>query len=327
MRRNKRSFTLLHASSRKRLTRLVLRGTGIFNVHSWVDHHCGAARVAVAGFSGDVVLLFRFAGDAMVAGNERCAVLAAHAAPVVCTRGRGSFLASSSFDGSVRLWAADAAVAAATEAAEAAVEAGRACTQHVHTKCVAVLRDAQPLQGHEASIACVSLPAAAPSRLVRGGNDGLLKVWDLETQKPVSEFAGHRGWIWSLECPGDAGAPGGGDVFVTGSVDSDVRYWDVRAPPSSACTALLPLPGAGPVAGLAVRPGGRHLVTGSFEDHAVRLFDARVLSRGLLGGAATPLLGMLHAHSDRVTRLCVTDAAIASGSFDATVRLWRFDEL
>jgi len=233
-------------------------------------------------------------------------------------------LASCSFDGTVRLWQASAACDAAAEAAAAALQSGSRVRTHLCPTPLAVLRDGpeaeMALLGHEASISCVSLPRGDERRLVRGGNDGLLKLWDLVTLKPVLSLAGHERWLWSLECLGDAGGDGSPDVFASGSVDGTVKLWDVRAPPPAACVATLELENAGPVAGLAVRPGGRHLATGTFDDAAVRLFDLR-------GAGGGRLLGVMHGHVDRVTRLCATDALLASASFDSTVRVWRFDHL
>ena len=278
---------------------------GCFNVHAWSDQGCGF--VAAAGFSGDISLM-SLGTDGAPASATRV-VLAAHAAPVVSVRARGDLLASCSFDGSVRLWRVSDAVAQKDK-------------QRLHTTPLSVLSDVPATpeavqHPHEFSVAAVCLPPGSESRLARGGNDGLLKVWDLTSQKVVQALAGHTGWIWCLESCGDAG----GNVLLSGATDSTVRCWDLRVPGSSVVT----LREAGPVAGLAVRPqvGEQRFATGSF-DGSVRLFDLRM--RPVLAPhqmQEVPLVG----HQDRVTRVAATDAFVVSASFDTTLRVWRFDDL
>jgi len=62
---------------------LDLGSGGLFHVHAWREAEAGPGRVAAAGFNGYITLLFGFSADAMEVGNERCCVLASHAAPVV----------------------------------------------------------------------------------------------------------------------------------------------------------------------------------------------------------------------------------------------------
>jgi WD40 repeat protein len=88
------------------------------------------------------------------------------------------------------------------------------------------------------------------------------------------------------------------------------------------------IPGAGPVAGLTIRPGGRHFATGTFEDTALRIFDLRKVVGEERSDGDSPLLGTaLRRHTDRVTRICATDAAVVSASFDGSVRIWSFDDI
>ncbi len=269
-------------------------------------------------------------------------LLAGHAAPVVSARSRGATLATCSFDGTVRIWCVAAAAAAAEEAAAAAAEAradGRAVpssdTPHVPSRRAAapppvfatpraVLNDVPmdaALGPHEYSVAAVCMPPGAPGRAVRGGNDALVKTWDIERGVVTAAFAGHTGWIWCLE-PADVA----GNLVMTGATDSTLRGWDLRAPDGGNALRPEPLRNAGPISGLAVRPTESRVVAGAF-DGLVRLFDLRMMVSGDDGGdGGSRAMGPpLRGHADRVSRVAATDAFAVSASFDGTLRAWQFD--
>ena len=299
---------------------------GIFSIATWTTG-AGEARVAVTAFDGDVSVA-GWGADGRL-DQSSAVTLAGHHAPVVSSHARGRMLATCSFDGSIRLWDADAAWAARVAASETGAESARTPReggQHfIHTSCLSVLRDpadGQAPDAHGASVSCVCLPPASTTLLVRGGNDTFLRTWDVETGKQLRVLPGHRGWVWSLVTVDEADP----HLFLSGSVDASVRAWDFRTPTGT--TAMMEIPGAGPVAGLCVRPGGRYFATGTFEDAAVRLFDLRRMVGERAVGGASPLVGTaLRGHTDRVTRIVATDAAVVSASFDSTVRIWSFDEL
>lgn len=77
---------------------------------------------------------------------------------------------------------------------------------------------------------------------VRGGQvfaasaDGLVKQFDLESLKEVRPYAGHRDWVYALDCDATARR------LATGSYDGEVRIWDTT---SGAClTTFKAVPGA-----------------------------------------------------------------------------------
>ena len=267
-------------------------------------------------------------------------LLAGHAAPVVAARDRDGTLATCSFDGSIRLWsvaaaaaAGDAADAAAREAAQKAEASGSRLPQQrqppVFASSMATLSDVPPdapLGPHEYSVAAICLPAGAPTTLVRGGNDGLVKIWDLEARTVTSALAGHGGWIWCLEAGDEAG-----NLMLSGATDSAIRGWDLRAPRGGNALRAETLPNAGPVSGLAVRPAEGRVASGSF-DGQVRLFDLRMWGAPRAaqcpGGAPRAQMGPgLRGHTDRVSRVAATASYVASAGFDTTVRVMAFDDI
>ncbi|KAK8379928.1 hypothetical protein O3P69_019745 [Scylla paramamosain] len=111
------------------------------------------------------------------------------------------------------------------------------------------------------------------SLLISGGaGDCKIYVTDCATGTPFQALSGHTGHILALHT-------WGGAMFVSGSQDRTVRFWDLRtrgcvnvitpaATPTKACTC------GAPVASLCVDPSGRLLVTGH-EDAVCCLFDVR----------------------------------------------------
>ena len=309
--------------------------SGCFNVHAWLGApgDPSSALVACSGFSGDVVLAplvgaapgtgkspFRHSADL-----SRAVMCAGHALPVVCVRGRGDLMASSSFDGSIRLWRPETALAS-IDAGK--VKASTPDCLPLFTTSAAVLSDPVPgdalVSPHERSVSCLCFPPGGePTTLLRGGNDGCIKRWDITRGALTDSRWGHAGWVWCLEAANDAG----GNCFLSGATDGAVRLWDLRTGNGGAA-AVMQIPEAGPVAGLSMCPQGGHspgrtcFVTGTF-DGAVRLFDLRAVGTRT---AAMAVLGQpLTSHSDRVTRVVATDAFAATASFDSTLRVFRFD--
>ncbi|VVC94346.1 unnamed protein product [Leptidea sinapis] len=108
------------------------------------------------------------------------------------------------------------------------------------------------------------------SLLVSGGaGDCKIYVTDCATGKPFQSLGGHSGHVLSLY-------NWGGAMFVSGSQDKTVRFWDLR---TGGCVNVISPPAGHPgkgsaVASLAVDPSGRLLVCGH-DDGSCALHDVR----------------------------------------------------
>jgi len=69
-------------------------------------------------------------------------------------------------------------------------------------------------------------------KLLTGGGDYLIKLWDIETQKEINTYKGHKGSIRALSCKYRDNT-----LFASGSRDGSARLWDFRAK----CTKVISL--------------------------------------------------------------------------------------
>ncbi|KAE8746601.1 hypothetical protein FOCC_FOCC006715 [Frankliniella occidentalis] len=109
------------------------------------------------------------------------------------------------------------------------------------------------------------------SLLISGGaGDCKIYVTDCATGQPYQALSGHSGHILSLY-------NWGGAMFVSGSQDKTVRFWDLRTRGCVDMVTPQTQPGnrmGSPVAGICMDPSGRLLVSGH-EDASCVLYDVR----------------------------------------------------
>lgn len=109
------------------------------------------------------------------------------------------------------------------------------------------------------------------SLLISGGaGDCKIYITDCATSTPYQALSGHGSHILSLY-------NWGGAMFVSGSQDKSVRFWDLRTRGCVNMVTPATSPNSrqgSPVAGVCVDPSGRLLVSGH-EDSSCVLYDIR----------------------------------------------------
>ena len=140
-------------------------------------------------------------------------------------------------------------------------------------------------------------------RIVGGGLDNTLKVWDSGTGKEILVLTGHKTSVTSVAFSPD------GTRIVSGSRDNTVRLWD-----AGTGKEILVLTGhESSVTSVAFSPEGDRIVSGSYH-RTPRVWDAST------GDEILALTG----HESGVTSVAFSPEGnqIVSGSSDNTVRLW-----
>lgn len=144
------------------------------------------------------------------------------------------------------------------------------------------------------------------SILATGSNDQTIRLWNANTGQHIKDLLGHTSWIWSVALSPD------GRILASGSEDRTVRLWNIA---TGQCLKVLEGHAQG-VRSVAFSPDGQLLSSGS-EDQTIRLWqinnnnDSRIL-RG-------------HTHGVRSVAFHPNEHMLVSGGDDQTIRLWDTD--
>lgn len=145
-------------------------------------------------------------------------------------------------------------------------------------------------------------------RAVSGGDDPVLRVWDLETGQCLRTLEGHTDGVRCLSVTAD------GRQVVSGSSDETLRVWDVET--GQCLRALAGHRDGVRVVGLTL--DGRRAVSASYADQpTLRVWN---LETG-------QCLGMLEGHCGTVDSVSVTPEGrrAVSGNPDGTIRIWDLE--
>jgi serine/threonine protein kinase len=139
-------------------------------------------------------------------------------------------------------------------------------------------------------------------RLVSGGRDGAVRIWDVATGTQHGKTNGHDGEVTAVAISAD------GRLIASGSSDKTAKIWD-----AATGRELGTLAHRGTVYTVAFSPDGKTLASGGW-DKIIRLSDVATASqRSILRG---------HAQDVRSLAFSPDGRTLASGSEDWTVKLW-----
>ncbi len=122
--------------------------------------------------------------------------------------------------------------------------------------------------------------------MVSGGDDALVKYWDVASENPVLELLGRKDYV---RC-GDF-SPVSHEMCVTGSYDHTVKLWDVRVTGSK---SVMEVNHGKPVEDVVFLPSGGLVATAG--GNSVKIWD-------LIGGGK--MVYSMESHTKTVTSVCV----------------------
>ena len=169
----------------------------------------------------------------------------------------------------------------------------------------ATLRQEQVLHGTGDELFSVAF--SPDDRLIAGGSDGQILVWDRDRGDPPRSLTGHEDYVYSVAFSHK------GDLIASGAEDRQVRLWDVQ--PGQMLWSEQAHEEA--VYSVAFSPDDSLLASGSY-DRTVRLWDVRTGQLQRESDATLPRNG-------RVSSVAFSpdDSLLAVGRLDNTVTLWN----
>lgn len=142
-------------------------------------------------------------------------------------------------------------------------------------------------------------------RIITAADDGKIKVWDVTSGFCIVTFTEHTSGVTACEFAKK------GNVLFTASLDGSVRAWDlIRYRNFRTFTA----PSRLSFSSLAVDPSGEVVCAGSIDSFDIHTWSVQ----------SGQLLDQLSGHEGPVSSLAFSPdgAALVSGSWDHTVRIW-----
>ncbi|GAA0969615.1 NB-ARC domain-containing protein [Actinocorallia libanotica] len=200
--------------------------------------------------------------------------------------------------------------------------------------------------GHPGHIGAVTSVTTHRNTLASGGEDGIVRIWDLGAGQLVQQLHGHTGWVYSVAFSPDGKtlASAGDDMavrlwqaetgkplavlfghtqrirsltftsdgrLVSGAEDGRVCLWDTV---TASMIRMMETPGC-PLWSVAVSADDA-LIAAVGEDEFVRLYD---LESG-------DLLEEKAAHRDWIRAVGFSGTLLVTGSGDRTVRVWEVSD-
>lgn len=162
--------------------------------------------------------------------------------------------------------------------------------------------------GHQSNVKCLSFVGNEGTRIISGGGDFELRLWDTFTAETLAVLRGHTSRIW------DVSASKSGRFVASASGDSTIKLWNVSRVSTDFGNRVSSLTGhEGDIYSLQIHPTDNHIISGGYDRH-VRLFDIE----------SEKLLLTMSGHESSISSVIfnpLSNLAI-SGSKDCTIRFW-----
>ncbi|QSZ37035.1 hypothetical protein DSL72_009127 [Monilinia vaccinii-corymbosi] len=171
-------------------------------------------------------------------------------------------------------------------------------------------------------------------KILTGSDDTCIHVYDTKTGALRKKLEGHDGGVWALQYEGN--------VLVSGSTDRSVRVWDIE---KGLCTQvfhghtstvrclqiLMPSEAGKTASGQPIMVPEQPLIITGSRDSQLRVWklpapgDKRYIQTGPpTNDADCPyFVRVLAGHTHSVRAIAAHQDTLVSGSYDATVRVWK----
>ena len=177
------------------------------------------------------------------------------------------------------------------------------------------------LLGHTAPVRSLGFSADG-GRLVSGGDDGTVRVWDVAAGAPVVRLRGHSNAVRSCVF-----SPASHDIVLSGGLDGEVRLWNVSTYREQLTLAYERAP---EILAAAFSPDGRRVVTSHRKDlrYSTAVLWELTTQRGKPALAETEPRVLEEGHTQPATSACLVPgpagAELLTTGMDGFVRLWDF---
>ena len=285
--------------------------------------------------------------EATLRGHTNAVTSVAFAPPADGT----ALLASASTDTTIKIWQPTSSTTSSTSSTDDSTAAATASAEASAAAC------RRTLLGHDHTVSCVQFAGA--HTLVSASRDGTAKVWDAETGFCIRTLHGHDGWVRTAAVGSAApGTPGARQLIATAGQDRTVRVWAADGSAGAAPVAVLAGHANVVETVCFAEAGGQPVVVSGARDKTLRVWDLRTMTcaavleghenwvRALAAVPGAPALvcsagndravlcwdvaarrvvrTLRNTHKQFVVALavCPTHGHLATGSDDATVKLW-----
>jgi WD40 repeat protein/uncharacterized caspase-like protein len=227
----------------------------------------------------------------------------------------GQTLASSSWDGTIKLWDVSTGrewrtlrghtgqVRAVTFSPDGRMLASGGEDGTVRLWDIATGRVVLTLSGHRTTVATVAF--SHDGRLLASGSaDKTIKIWDASSAQVLRTLTGHSDGVNSIAFSPD------GQTLASGSDDQTLRLWQV----TTGAERRVLRGHTASITSVAFSPDGQVLASGS-EDKTIKLWQA----------ATGRELRVLKGHTGQVSSVAFNPdgLTLASAGWDKTIRLWQ----